>query len=108
MIEIKDLTYSYKDKQALSGTSFSVSSGEIFGLLGPNGCGKTTLFRILSTYLKPQSGTVKIGKFSLDGKNFKVREKLGVVFQSPSLDTSSPFMKIFGIRDIFMGSAEQI
>ncbi len=87
MIEIKNLSFRYKNREALKGISFSVRQGEIFGLLGPNGSGKTTLFRILSTLFFPSSGAVSVCGFPLGEKNKMIREKIGVVFQSPSLDS---------------------
>ena len=55
-VSVENLRHRYGEREALKGIDFSVSRGEIFGLLGPNGGGKTTLFRILSTYLIPSSG----------------------------------------------------
>lgn len=66
--------------------SFSVEENEIFGLLGPNGGGKTTLFKILTTYFLPTSGSVKIFGLELSKNELEVREKIGVIFQNPSLD----------------------
>ncbi len=73
-------------RQALKNVSFSVEKGELFGLLGPNGGGKSTLFHILSTVFRPTSGRVSI--FGLDAatRAEAVRRKIGVVFQSPALD----------------------
>lgn len=88
MVEIENLHYAYKTRQALRGISFNVSRGEIFGVLGPNGSGKSTLFRILSTLLPPLPGNARV---QIDGLNLhadegRIRKKIGVVFQSPSLD----------------------
>lgn len=66
--------------------SFSVEENEIFGLLGPNGGGKTTLFKILTTYFLPTSGSVKIFGLELSKNELEVRKKIGVIFQNPSLD----------------------
>ncbi len=85
-IQIQNLRFAYKEKQALDGVSFSVGQGEIFSLLGPNGSGKTTLFRILSTALPVPPGVVHIEGLDLASEKNRIREKLGVVFQSPSLD----------------------
>ncbi|MCA9263502.1 MAG: ATP-binding cassette domain-containing protein, partial [Planctomycetales bacterium] len=68
------------------GVSFQVRVGELFVFLGPNGGGKTTLFRILSTLMPPRQGTVQIGGYALPEQVADVRGQLGVVFQSPSLD----------------------
>ncbi len=73
-------------RQALIEVSLSVPEGIIYGLLGPNGGGKSTLFRILSTALQPTSGHVEIfGKDVLQAPS-AVRPFFGVVFQNPSLD----------------------
>jgi ABC-2 type transport system ATP-binding protein len=85
-IEISSLSRSYGDRAALSDLSFSVASGEIFGLLGPNGGGKTTLFRILSTLLPPSSGAARIFDYDVVANPLAVRQMIGVVFQSSNLD----------------------
>ncbi len=85
-LEVENLSHSYQTRQALNNVSFSVSSGEIFGLLGPNGSGKTTLFRILSTLIPITSGTVRILGYDLTTEVKAVRHLLGVVFQHPGLD----------------------
>jgi len=73
-------------RRALDGVSFDVKRGEIFALLGPNGGGKTTLFKILSTALAPTSGTAAIFGFDIQNQADDVRRCIGVVFQNPSLD----------------------
>jgi ABC-2 type transport system ATP-binding protein len=86
VIEVSGLSFSYGDRQALSAVSFSVARGEIFGFLGPNGGGKSTMFRVLSTLVPVQSGTARIFGFDLRHETHVLRGRLGVVFQSPSLD----------------------
>lgn len=71
---------------ALRGISFTVEPGELFGVLGPNGGGKTTLFKILSTALRPTAGQAVLLNHDVGVSPDLVREKIGVVFQSPSLD----------------------
>jgi ABC-2 type transport system ATP-binding protein len=66
--------------------SFDVQRGEIFALLGPNGGGKTTLFKILSTALTPSGGTAKVMGFDIRTQSNDVRRRIGIVFQNPSLD----------------------
>ena len=85
-IDIQGLSHRYGDHRALDDVSFSVNQGELFGLLGPNGGGKTTLFRILSTLLPVQSGAVSIFERDVIARQSDVRSMIGVVFQSPSLD----------------------
>ena len=85
-VEINNLAHSYGKQRALGGVSFAVMRGEIFGLLGPNGGGKTTLFRILSTSFPPTSGDAAIFGQDVRTQADQVRRRIGVVFQSPSLD----------------------
>ena len=85
-IEIQGLAYRYGDCRALAGIDCLVQAGEIFGLLGPNGGGKTTLFRILSTLLPVQEGTAHLFGRSLRNEAESIRRLIGVTFQSPSLD----------------------
>jgi len=82
----ENLTHRYGGRVALDGLSFQVERGAIFGILGPNGGGKSTLFRILSTLMAPTSGTAFIDGFDVVRQPREVRTRLGVVFQSPSLD----------------------
>jgi ABC-2 type transport system ATP-binding protein len=86
VIEVKNLTHRYGDRVALSNVSFEVKKGEIFGLLGPNGGGKSTLFRILSTMMVPASGTAVIAGHDVERDPAAVRRSVGVVFQTQSLD----------------------
>ncbi|HTP85394.1 MAG TPA: ABC transporter ATP-binding protein, partial [Bryobacteraceae bacterium] len=66
--------------------SFEVNKGEIFGLLGPNGGGKSTLFRILSTMMVPTEGRATIAGLDVGRQAAQVRRQVGVVFQTQSLD----------------------
>jgi ABC-2 type transport system ATP-binding protein len=86
VIQVQNLTHRYGDRVALSNVSFQVNKGEIFGLLGPNGGGKSTLFRILSTMMAPTSGTVSVAGHDVVRDSAAVRRMVGVVFQSQSLD----------------------
>ena len=86
MIEVKNLTHRYGDRVALSNVSFEVKKGEIFGLLGPNGGGKSTLFRILSTMMAPASGSAVIAGYDVERDPAAVRRSVVVVFQTQSLD----------------------
>ena len=85
-LEISSLSRSYGERAALTDVSFTIERGEIFGLLGPNGGGKTTLFRILSTLLPPSSGTARIFGEDVVSAAANVRRRIGVVFQANNLD----------------------
>ncbi len=84
-IRVERLRHVYGSRLALNDVSFTVTRGELFGLLGPNGGGKTTLFKILSTLLVPSGGAAVVFGDSLAAPD-AVRRHLGVVFQHPSLD----------------------
>jgi len=86
VIQVQNLTHRYGDRVALSHVSFEVRKGEIFGLLGPNGGGKSTLFRILSTMMVPTEGSAVLAGFDVERDPAEVRRRVGVVFQSQSLD----------------------
>jgi len=87
-IEVRDLMKRYRGNgfAAVDHISFNVESGEIFALLGPNGAGKTTAIKILTTLLKPTSGTAKVAGFDVGKEKDSVRKSIGIVFQEPSLD----------------------
>jgi len=82
----RQIKKSYGSAEILPGLDLEVAEGEMFALLGPNGSGKTTLFRILTTLITPDSGTAEIAGFDVVKQPASVREHIGVVFQSPSLD----------------------
>jgi ABC-2 type transport system ATP-binding protein len=86
VIQVENLSHKYGNRTALANVSFEVSQGEIFGLLGPNGGGKSTLFRILSTILAPLEGRAILGGYDVERDPAAVRRIAGVVFQSQSLD----------------------
>lgn len=85
-IEVLDLSHRYGARAALDGVAFSVDAGEIFGLLGPNGGGKSTLFRILTTLQRPMAGSARVAGHDVVREARAVRRVLGVVFQHPSVD----------------------
>jgi len=85
-VEVAHLSFHYGDRTALSDLSFAIARGEIFGLLGPNGGGKTTLFKLISTLVPLQDGDARILGFDLRNDTIALRRRLGVVFQHPSVD----------------------
>ena len=88
IISVDHLIKKYKkaEKNAVDDISFQVHEGEFFSLLGPNGAGKTTTISILTTTLAKTSGTVEIAGYNLDKNPSDVRQRIGVIFQNPSLD----------------------
>lgn len=86
VIQLQGLRHQYGDRVALAGVSFDVRPAEIFGLLGPNGSGKTTTFRILSTLMLPSGGRALIMGHDVAREPALVRRNIGVVFQAQSID----------------------
>lgn len=76
-IEVSHISKSYGKVKALDEVSFSVSKGEVFGLIGPDGAGKTTLFRILCTLLLPESGTAMVDGFDVVRQMKEIRSRVG-------------------------------
>lgn len=85
-IETSGLIHRYGERIALAGLDLRVEQGEIFALLGPNGGGKTTLFRLLSTLIPIQQGRASVLGYDVANQTHEVRRRIGVVFQAPSLD----------------------
>lgn len=77
MIVVHNISKRYRKLQALSGISFSVGKGEIFGLIGPDGAGKTTLFRILTTLILADSGTATLNGWDIVHDYCRIRENVG-------------------------------
>lgn len=79
MLNVQHIGKRYGEHTALSDISFEARSGEVFGLLGANGAGKTTLLRILSTLLKPTSGSARVAGFDIARQPQQVRARIGLV-----------------------------
>lgn len=85
-LDARGLRFRYGAREALKGLDLSVARGEIAALLGPNGGGKTTAFRVFSTMLLPSEGSVRVFGHDAATEPAAVRAAIGVVFQHPSLD----------------------
>jgi ABC-2 type transport system ATP-binding protein len=85
-LEARDVVHAYGSRRALDGVSLRVERGEIFALLGPNGGGKTTLFRLASTLIPLQQGSIGVLGCDVATAPNEVRRRIGVVFQAASLD----------------------
>ena len=77
MIDVQNISKKYSKVQALQDISFTVDKGEIFGLIGPDGAGKTTLFRILTTLILADSGTASLNGWDVVKDYSKIRENVG-------------------------------
>ena len=85
MIEVSHLTKQYGNHLAVDDVSFTVADGQICGLLGPNGAGKSTIMNILTGYLAPTSGEVKVAGFSLPEQARQAKACVGYLPEQPPL-----------------------
>ena len=90
----------YGERAVLEGLSFGVARGEAFGFLGPNGAGKTTTFHILCGLLAPTAGELRLGDRVVRPGDRRLRTRMGVVFQSLSLD-----LKLTARENLLLGAA---
>ncbi|RYY29721.1 MAG: ABC transporter ATP-binding protein [Chitinophagaceae bacterium] len=99
IIDVKNLTKSYGQFEAVKGISFQVMKGEIFGLLGPNGAGKSTTLEIIETLREKTAGKVTVSGFDLDEHPNEIKKIIGVQLQAsgfyPGL-TLTELLKLFG------------
>ncbi|MGC4746966.1 ATP-binding cassette domain-containing protein [Micromonospora sp. DT201] len=86
IIEAVDVTKSFGETKALQGISLSVGEGSILGLLGHNGAGKTTLVNVLTTLVRPTSGSARIAGYDVVREGERVRERIGLTGQFASVD----------------------
>ena len=86
MIQVQNLVKKFGDITAVGGITFEVHPKEIFAFLGPNGAGKTTTIQMLTTLLRPTSGSIALDGLDPAVKPLDVRRRFGIVFQDPSLD----------------------
>lgn len=88
VVDVSDLTKSFGDVEALRGVSLQVESGEIFGLLGRNGSGKTTTIRILTGLATATSGRARVGGYDLASDAKAAQQLMGVTLQDAAIDTA--------------------
>jgi ABC-2 type transport system ATP-binding protein len=85
MIEVQNLTKRYGNLTAIDNVSFRVGQGEVLGFLGPNGAGKTTTMRIITGYMPPTEGTVRIAGFDVMENPIEAKERIGYLPENPPL-----------------------
>ncbi len=102
-ITVEKISKQYKNVQALDNISFEVRKGEIFGLIGPDGAGKTSLIRILTTLLLPKSGNASVEGYDCVGDYLKIRNIIGympgkfALYQDLSVEENMKFFAtVFG------------
>ena len=96
MIEVENLTRRFGAKKAVDDVSFSVSKGEVLGFLGPNGAGKSTTMRMITGFLAPTSGRVRVCGFSIADQPLEVKRRVGYL---PESAPSWPDMTVLGFLE---------
>jgi len=102
-LAVAGLGHRYGDRTALAGVDFDVAVGERFGLLGPNGGGKTTLLGVVSTLIKPLEGSVRVFGADPVVRAADVRRLIGVAFQRAALDRELTVRENLGVQGALMG-----
>ncbi len=98
VVRVESVRHSYDGKSfALDGVSFEIRKGEVFGLLGKNGAGKSTLIKVMTTLIRPTTGTLRVLGMDPVHDGQRVRERIGVVQQGESFD----FTSVQGNLDIY-------
>jgi len=101
LLEIFDVSKSFRGLKAISNVSLHINQGEILGLIGPNGAGKTTLFNLVTGFLKPDSGQIKFSGYNLVG--FKSHQicKLGI---TRTFQIVKPFAHLSTLENVAVGA----
>jgi len=99
----EDLVRHFGDVQAVKGINLEVKAGEIFGFLGPNGAGKSTVVRMLTTLLRPTSGTAHVAGFEVVKDADKVRRSIGVALQDAAIDPLMTGAELLALQAVLYG-----
>jgi ABC-2 type transport system ATP-binding protein len=99
-LRLEGLTRRFGDRVAVDGLTLDIQRGETFGFLGPNGAGKSTTFHLLTGLLAPDAGQIYIEGKPAPPTDPRMRQRIGVVFQEPSLDD-----KLTGLENLRLGAA---
>ena len=108
IIEVENLVKKFGDFTAVNDISFSVEPGEIFAFLGPNGAGKSTTIKMLTTILKPTSGSAKVAGYDISTRRDAVRHSFGIVFQDPSVDDELTCWENMDFHGILYGMPKEL
>jgi len=87
MIELNNVTKVYGNRKAVDNISFSVDKGEILGFLGPNGAGKSTTMKMITGYMPPTSGSIKIAGYDIFEQSLEAKRHIGYLPETPPLYT---------------------
>ena len=104
MVKVENISKSFKKVQALNDVSFHAEKGELFGIIGPDGAGKTTLFRIMTTLTIPDNGSVLINNRSILKDYMEIRKNIGympgrfALYQDLTVEETLIFLLLFLIQ----------
>ena len=108
MIEIENLVKKFGQLTAVDNISFSVDSGEVLGFLGPNGAGKSTTMKMITGFLAPTSGSIKVCGFPVTGDAREAKEKIGYLPEgAPCYGEMTPYQFLQFIADVRHLKGEQ-
>lgn len=107
MLEVRNLAFSYGRRSVLRDVSFSVSPGEIVGIVGANGAGKTTLLRILATLVYPDGGRVACNGVDAFARPLRYRKQMGYLAENPALYEDMTVKKYLDYRAHLKGEADK-
>ena len=99
VLEVADLSKAYGDVTAVDHVSLSVDEGALFGLLGPNGSGKTTMIKVLTGQIRPTGGSARVPGLDAEREGLKVRERVGTIpaqESTPSFLTAMEYLEFVG------------
>ena len=106
-IEARSLVRRFGETEAVAGVDLTVAAGEIYGFLGPNGAGKSTTVRMLTTLLKPTSGTARVAGFDVSTEADQVRLRIGVALQDAALDPKQTGRELLDLQGRLYGLPKQ-
>src|SRR5438093_12561816 len=90
MIKVQNLSKAFGEKLAVNGVSFTVNRGEVLGFLGPNGAGKSTTMRMITGFIPPSSGSVRIGEFDVVEQPIPAKRLVGYLPENAPAYTDMP------------------
>ena len=99
----ENLVRHFGDVQAVTGINLEVKAGEVFGFLGPNGAGKSTAVRMLTTLLRPTSGTARVAGYDVVKQADQVRRNIGVALQDAAIDPLMTGAELLALQAVLYG-----